>query len=175
MDMDKDTARISAEIKQIINSGELSDQDLRLFAVRCARRVQPETMRPGLAVALYVAERYAIGKVDDDERCAAWDDATKEVKAVARLQEDIIWHQTEAAELTLMRQASGAAWEASLHAAWAIGAAKHPEYAAFEDRAEREAQLQMLRDAIEAARAEKDCAATREATRADLSGFFVND
>ena len=53
----------------------LSDKQLRLFAVRCARRVQHLMTDPRSVAALDVAERYANGEAKDDELSAAVDAA----------------------------------------------------------------------------------------------------
>jgi len=55
----------------------LSDKQLRLFAVRCARRVQHLMRDPRSIAALDVAERHANGQATDEELAeaadAAWD------------------------------------------------------------------------------------------------------
>ncbi|MBI5270648.1 MAG: hypothetical protein HY856_13335 [Burkholderiales bacterium] len=77
----------------------------RLFAVRCARRVQHLMTDPRSVAALDVAERHARGGAADDElaaaRDAAWDAAL-----------DAAWAAAWAAALD-------AAWDAALDAAWA--------------------------------------------------------
>ena len=55
--------------------GVMSDQNLRLFAVRCARRVQHLMEDRRSTDALDVAERYANGEATDDELSAACDAA----------------------------------------------------------------------------------------------------
>ena len=54
-----------------LNFEGLSDNQLRLFAVRCARRVQHLMTDPRSIAALDVAERYANGQATDDELSAA--------------------------------------------------------------------------------------------------------
>ena len=51
--------------------GVMSDRDLRLFAVRCARRVQHLMKDERSLKSLDVAERYANGEASDDELNAA--------------------------------------------------------------------------------------------------------
>ena len=51
--------------------GVMSDRDLRLFAVRCARRVQHLMTDQRSIDALDVAERYAKGEATEDELTAA--------------------------------------------------------------------------------------------------------
>ena len=58
-----------------INLEGLSDKQLRLFAVRCARRVQHLMPDPRSIAALDVAERHANGQATDDELSAAVDAA----------------------------------------------------------------------------------------------------
>lgn len=97
--------------------GVMSDRDLRLFAVRCARRVQIPMTDARCIAALDVAERYAQGEATDEElevaRNAAWAAATAAVVA----------------------------WNAARNAAWA--AARDAERAAART-AECEAQLALL-------------------------------
>ena len=58
-----------------INLEGLSDKQLRLFAVRCARRVQHLMRDPRSIAALDVAERHANGQATDEELKVAWDAA----------------------------------------------------------------------------------------------------
>ena len=59
--------------------GVLTDRDIRLFAVWCARQVQHLMTDPRSIAALDVAERHASNQATDDElaaaRAAAWDAA----------------------------------------------------------------------------------------------------
>ncbi len=52
-------------------TGVLTDRELRLFAVWCARQVQHLMSDPRSVDAIDVAERYADGKATDDELAAA--------------------------------------------------------------------------------------------------------
>ena len=62
-----------------LNFDGLSDKQLMLFTVRCARRVQHLMTDPRSIVALDVAERYAHGEATDKELAdaadAVWDSA----------------------------------------------------------------------------------------------------
>jgi len=59
-----------------LNLEGLTDAQLRLFAVRCARRVQHLMTDPRSVAVIDVAERHAKGEATDDElseaRAAAW-------------------------------------------------------------------------------------------------------
>jgi hypothetical protein len=55
----------------ITREGVISDRNLRLFAVRCARRVQHLMTDERIIKALDAAERYANGEATDDELAAA--------------------------------------------------------------------------------------------------------
>ena len=83
--------------------GVLSDKELRLFAVWCARQVQHLMPDPRSVAALDVAERHADGKATDVElaeaRAAAGDAAGAAAWAAAR--------------------AAAGAWDAARAAAWA--------------------------------------------------------
>ena len=56
-----------------LNLDGLTDAQLRLFAVRCARRVQHLMTDPRSLAALDVAERHAKGEATDEELAAASD------------------------------------------------------------------------------------------------------
>lgn len=81
---------------------EGADQELRLFAVECARQVQHFMTDPRSLAALDVAERYANGLATSEElgaaRAAAWDAAR-----AADAAREAAW---------------GAAWDAAWGAAW---------------------------------------------------------
>ena len=75
-----------------LNLEGLTDAQLRLFAVRCARRVQHLMTDPRSIAALDVAERHAKGEATDEElstaRDAAWAaarDAAARRIAIARV------------------------------------------------------------------------------------------
>ena len=55
--------------------GVLTDKELRLFAVDCARRVQHLMTDPRSIAAIDTAERYAHGRATDEELSAAYDAA----------------------------------------------------------------------------------------------------
>lgn len=82
--------------------GVMSDRDLRLFAVRCARRVQHLMKDQRSIDALDVAERYANGEATEDELTAATEatwaaaDAAAEAATCAVL--SATWAAADAAE-----------------------------------------------------------------------------
>lgn len=76
--------------------GVLTERELRLFAVYCARSVQRLLTDPKSIKAIDVAERYANDEATEEELAAAW--------AAAR---DAVW-----------TAASASAWTASWTAAW---------------------------------------------------------
>lgn len=78
-----------------LNLDGLSDKQLQLFAVRCARRVQYLMTNPRSIAALDVAERYARGEATDKELAEA----------------------AEVTRLAAWVAASAAAWVAALEAA----------------------------------------------------------
>ena len=92
-----------------LNLDGLTDAQLRLFAVRCARRVQHLMPDPRSIAALDVAERYANGKATNAElaeaRAAAKDAARAAARAAAK------------------GAAKGAAWGAARDAAKAAAGA----------------------------------------------------
>jgi len=128
----------------------LSDAQLRLFAVRCARRVQHLMTDPRSLVALDVAERYARGEATDKELSTAWAaardvaDAGAAARAASRAAawaavRDAAWAATAAA-----RAAEAAAWAATA-AAWAATAAAWA--AAWDaERAEQQKILDEIRE-----------------------------
>ena len=63
--------------------GVLTDKELRLFAVYCARSVQHLMRDPRSIAAIDVAERYACGLATDDELRAAWFSAACAASAAA--------------------------------------------------------------------------------------------
>ncbi len=68
-----------------LNFDGLTGAQLRLFAVRCARRVQHLMADPRSIAALNVAERHAKGEATDDELVTAW------AAAVAAVAADAAW------------------------------------------------------------------------------------
>jgi hypothetical protein len=96
-----------------INLEGLSDKQLRLFAVRCARRVQHLMTDPRSIAALDVAERHANRQATDEELKVARDAA------------NAAWAAANAAWA-----AANAAWDAA-NAAWAAGAAARAAGAAW--------------------------------------------
>ncbi len=63
--------------------GVLTDRELRLFAVWCARQVQHLLTDPRSINAIDVAERYANGEATDEELAAAWDAAIAAARSAA--------------------------------------------------------------------------------------------
>ena len=108
-----------------LNFDGLTEAQLRLFAVRCARRVQHLMTDPRSIAALDVAERHAKGEATDEELSAA--------RASARAAGDASWAAGDAARAAgdaawaAGDAARAAAWDA---AAWAAGAARAAERAA---------------------------------------------
>ena len=84
----------------------LTDAQLRLFAVRCARRVQHLMTDPRSVAALDVAERHAKGEATDAELAAA--------RAAARDAAAATWYAARAVADAMWV----AAWDAELAAAW---------------------------------------------------------
>ena len=125
--------------------GVLTNRELRLFAVWCARRVQHLLTDPRSINAIDVAERYANGEATDEELAAA--------RAAASA---VFWAAASAAAIAAdgaadRAAASAAAWTADSAADWAAasaaaiaadGAANLAEASA----AARTAQAQWLRE-----------------------------
>ena len=93
---------------------EGADQELRLFAVECARQVQHFMTDPRSLAALDVAERFANGLATSEEldtaRAAAWD-AARAAGAAREAAWDAAGAAARAADAA--REAAwGAAWEA---------------------------------------------------------------
>ena len=109
-----------------LNFEGLSDKQLRLFAVRCARRVQHLMTDPRSVAALDVAERYAKGEATDDElsaaRAAAMSAATDAAWA-ASAAEAAAWTAAWDAAWAASAAASAAAWDATRDAASAAASA----------------------------------------------------
>ena len=87
-------------------------QEMRLYAVWCARQVQHLMTDPRALTALDVAERHAYGEASDKELSTAWDAAR-----------DAAWYAAGS-------PAAAAAWAAARAAAWAAAAAEGAEWAA---------------------------------------------
>lgn len=129
-------------------NGVMSDRNLRLFAVRCARRVQRLMNDERSIAALDVAERYVLGQATDKELTAA--------KAAARASAEAAVDAALAASYHASYHAANfaanfAARYAAIYAAEAVasdarkaarGASRAAAYAAWE--AERMAQLKLL-------------------------------
>ncbi len=85
--------------------GVLSDKELRLFAVWCARQVQHLMPDPRSVAALDVAERHADGKATDFELAAARDAARDAAWAAARAAaRDAAWAAARAAQADWLRR-----------------------------------------------------------------------
>ena len=99
-----------------LNLDGLTDAQLRLFAVRCARRVQHLMPDPRSIAALDVAERYANGKATNAElaearaaaKGAAWGAARDAARAAAWTAAGAAWGAAEAAA----EAAEAAGWAA---------------------------------------------------------------
>ena len=120
-----------------LNLDGLTDAQLRLFAVRCARRVQHLMTDPRSVAALDVAERYAKGEATDEELKASWA-AASDAGAAAWAAERAAWAAAS--------DAGAAAWaaaEAAGAAAWAAAEAAEAAGAAAWG-AERAAQAEIL-------------------------------
>ena len=106
----------------------------RLFAVRCARRVQHLMTDPRSVAALDVAERHARGEATDAELAAASAAARDAAWAAARAAAwDAAW---DAARDAAWAAAWDAAWDAARDAAW--DAARDAAWAAARAAAMRE-------------------------------------
>lgn len=104
-------------------NGVLSNTELRLFAVWCARQIQHLMTDPRSIAAIDVAERYAEGKATDAElaaaRSAAWAAAAAASWAVAAA-------EAAAASWAVARSAP---WTAARSASWAAAAARSASWA----------------------------------------------
>ena len=100
-------------------------KEWRLFAVWCARQVQPLMIDSRSVAAVDVAERHASGLATDEELAAAasaaWDAAASAAWAAAR---DAAWYAVwDAARAAAWAAARDAAWDAAWAAAWVAQAA----------------------------------------------------
>jgi hypothetical protein len=103
--------------------GVLTDRELRLFAVHCARSVQHLMTDPRSIAAIDVAERHANGQATDKElaavRAAASDAAWSASWATAS---DAAWSASWATARDAARAAAWAAsWDAARDAGWDAG------------------------------------------------------
>jgi hypothetical protein len=101
-----------------LNLEGLSDKQLRIFAVRCARRVQHLMTDPRSVAALDVAERHANGQATDEELKVAWD-AANAAWAAANAAWDAARTAVRAAALDAAGAAASSARDAAWYAAWA--------------------------------------------------------
>jgi hypothetical protein len=118
-----------------LNFDGLTDAQLRMFAVRCARRVQHLMTDPRSLKALDVAERHAMGDATDEELSAARPSRRRTPASVAAASAAeapgawAAWSAARAAaaagEATAARDAAGAARDAATaaRAAWAAARA----------------------------------------------------
>ena len=93
----------------------------RMFAVRCARKVEHLMTDQRSRDAIDVAERHANGQATDEELAAAWDAARAAAWAAAW---DAAWAAAwdaawDAARAAAWDAARAAAWDAAWAAAWA--------------------------------------------------------
>ena len=95
-----------------LNLDGLTDAQLRMFAVRCARRVQHLMTDPRSLAALDVAERYANGEATDAELAAAWDVARAAAWAWAATAAEAAWAAASAAAAAARDAADAAAGDA---------------------------------------------------------------
>ena len=121
-----------------LNFEGLTDAQMRLFAVRCARRVQHLMRDPRSLTALDVAERYAKGEATDKELstawAAAWDAADAAWDAARDAASEAAWAAASAASWDAADAATAASWDAadaasaaSWDAAWAAWDAERAE------------------------------------------------
>ena len=99
--------------------GVLTDRELRLFAVWCARQVQHLMTDQRSLDALDVAERHANGQATDEELSAARDAAWAAWAA---------WDSARAAARTAARTTSDAAWAAAQDSAGDAARAAQADY-----------------------------------------------
>ena len=104
-----------------------ADRDLRLFAVWCARQVQPLMNDKRSTNALDVAERFANGQASSDELIVAMAAASAAAMAAVR---DAAWAAASAASAAAMAAVRDAAWAAASAARDAASAARGAAWAA---------------------------------------------
>ena len=128
--------------------GVLTDKELRLFVMYCARSVEHLLTDQRSRDAIDVAERFANGEATDDELEAAWEAAWAALAAArpaSRAADDAAAWESRASRAA--RPASRAAWEAAWAAwaaAWAALAAARPASRAAARAAATEAQADWL-------------------------------
>ena len=101
----------------LCNKLYMSDKDMRLFAIWCAREALKLVANPDprSVNACDVAERYASGEATDEELAAAWDaarDASAAACAAWTAASDAAW--TASAASAAVRAASDAAWDGQI-------------------------------------------------------------
>ena len=117
--------------------GVLTERELRLFAVWCARQVQHLLTDPRSIKAIDVAERYANGEATKEELDVAWAAACDAACEAAR----------GATRDAARAAAWAAAWAAACAAAWAAARDAARAAAWAEDRAAaRDAQAEWLQN-----------------------------
>ena len=137
-------------------------REWRLFAVRCARRVQHLMTDPRSIAALDVAERHAGGLATDDELAAAWAAAWAVARAAARA---AAWAAAGAA----VDAAGAAAWDA----AWAAARAAAGDAAWAAWVAARDAAGAAAGDAAGAAAGDAAGDAARDAAWVKMAADFL--
>ena len=145
-----------------MNFNGLTDSQKRLFAVRCARRVQHLMTEPRSVAALDVAERYALGQASGAELTQAYDEAWAAARELAWDAENASRRASWAAAWAALSDAARAARDAASRAASAVAsdaawaareAARGAAWVAANDAAwdaamdaEREAQAKILEE-----------------------------
>ncbi len=119
----------------------LTDKELRLFAVFCARQVQHLMTDPRSIEAIDVAEKYAQGKASDDELARARA-AARAADAAARA---AAWAAADATAKAAYATAYAAA-KAAAKAAYATAKAAYATAYAAADAAMKESQATWLRE-----------------------------
>ena len=103
----------------LVNSeNEVTDRELRLIAVKCARQVQHLMKDERSINALDVAERFANGEATQQELNAAWDAARAAGDAAWAAAWAAAWEAAGAAAWAAAREAARAARDAARAAAW---------------------------------------------------------
>ena len=103
----------------LVNSeNEVTDRELRLIAVKCARQVQHLMKDERSINALDVAERFANGEATQEELNAAWDAARAAGDAAWAAAWAAAWEAAGAAAWAAAREAARAARDAARAAAW---------------------------------------------------------